>query len=93
MIEMHPDPKLTPRDFRRIIPALHDCRDDDRVARLRRRIRGDDHAIANRDMRVGSEALVDRDSALRRLEEEGYYEERIDHALKLVVEYLLPVSC
>jgi hypothetical protein len=41
---------------------------------------------------VGGEALIDRNGALRRLEEKGCCEERNDHALKLAGGSMLAAS-
>ena len=79
VIEMHPNAVLAARDFGRIGAAFYDCGDYNGVAGCfgnRRQC----HAVADFEICIGSEALIDRYGALRRLEKEDCREKRNDHA-------------
>jgi hypothetical protein len=92
MIEMQPDPKFASRDFGWIVAAPHDCRDDDRIASWRFRNRGQNDAVANANVSIGGEPLIDRDGALRRLQEKRCCKERNDHALNLARASMLAAA-
>ena len=92
VIEMKPDAKFTSRDFGGIGAALYDCCYNDCIPSRRFGSRRQNDAVANANVCIGGESLIDCNRALRRLQEKRCGEYRNDHALKLAGGSMLAAS-
>ena len=79
LVEMQVRAIFAARDLARVGAAAHDRGDDHGVAARARRRRNDD-GVADAQMRVGGETLIDRDRAELQREQESHHERKLTGA-------------